>query len=49
MVVVFALQGSVASLAGAEDAGSLVLLAAGAGVAAPRFRYSPQGSVLKRR
>lgn len=39
LFVVWALQGTVASLFGAEEAGSLVLLAAGAGVASSLMRF----------
>ena len=39
LLVVWALQGTVASLFGAEEAGSLVLLAAGAGITASFMRF----------
>lgn len=39
LLVTFALQGTVASAFGAEEAGSLVLLAAGAGVTASAMRF----------
>lgn len=39
LLLVFTLQGTVAALVGAKEAGSLVLLAAGAGVAASLMRF----------